>query len=261
MERQPRLVVTTALRPRAGRIERARIVAERCGGALLERRQPLDEELRERGATHLYLVGNLRDEVRDLASGDSLFVHLGLTVQRSQAGLAYPLLRAVQPEGAAPVRRVLDGTLGRVGDAHHLASVLGADVIGLEASPVLFSLAEEGVARLARLDDPIAKAIACVHVVHDETERYLASQPDDIVDVVYLDPMVRHPAKAQPGFDILRAFARHAPPSRALLEHAARVASARVVVRLPTGEPSPDAPFEWRRVLASKTSYAVHDKR
>lgn len=261
MERPTRLVVTTALRPRSGLAERARVVAGRCGAPLLERRRLLEEELREHDATHVYLVGNAREEVRDVASGESLFVHLGLTVQRSRTGLAYPLLRAVQPEGAPPVRRVLDATLGRVGDAHHFAYVLGADVVGLEASPVLFSLAEEGVARVARGDAPIERAMARVHVVHAEAERYLASLDDERFDVVYLDPMVRFPAKAQPGFDVLRAFARHAPPSRALLEHAARVASARVVVKLPTGEPPPDAPFAWRRLFASKTSYAVYEKR
>lgn len=255
----PRLVVTTALKARSGLWQRAEVVAARCQVPLLPREGLLADKLDEHEATHVYLVGNLREEVQDRA-GHQLYLHLGMMRQRRLAGPGHPLLRAVQPEGAMPVKRVLDCTLGRAGDAHHLAYALEAEVLGLETSPVLFSLLEEGIERISRMPRPVAHAMTRVRAAHSEANDFLARQPDDSFDVVYLDPMVRRPQKGQPGFDLLRVFADHERPSLALFEHAARVASRRVVMKLPPGEPEPPAPFAWTRLFSRKMSYVIHEK-
>lgn len=254
-----RLVVTTALKARAGLWQRAELVAARCQAPLLPREGLLVDKLNAAGATHIYLVGNLREEVQDRA-GHQLYLHLGMMRQRRLAGPGHPLLRAVQPQGASAIRRVLDCTLGRAGDAHHLAYALKAEVLGLETSPVLYSLLEEGIERISRMPRPVARAIARVRVEHAEASDFLGRQPDESFDVVYLDPMVRRPQKGQPGFELLRAFAEHAPPSLGLFEQAARVASRRVVMKLPPGEAEPAAPFSWTRLFSRKMGYIIHEK-
>ncbi len=256
---EARLVVTAALKARPGLWQRAETVAARCRVPLLPRDGLLEDELNATGATHLYLVGNAREEVQDRA-GHQLYLHLGMMRQRRLAGARHPLLRAVQPEGARPVREVLDANLGRAGDAHHLAFSLGASVLGLETSPVLFSLLEEGLARIARMASPVAEAIARVRALHADAEAFLAAEPDDSVDVVYFDPMVQRPRAGQPGFELLRAFASHARPSVALFEHAARVARRRVVVKHPPGEPEPAAPYPWDLLWSRKMSYLIHEQ-
>lgn len=255
----PRLIVTTAKNARAGLWERAELVAARCQAPLLSRDGLLDEKLQAAGATHIYRVGHLREELRD-REGHELYLHLGMMRQRRLAGANHPLLRAVQPPGVRPVRRVLDVTLGLAGDAHHLAFSLSADVIGVETSPVLFSLLEEGIDRIARMPRPVAQAIRRVHVVHAEAESFLASQADGSADVVYLDPMMPWPLKSQAGFDLLRAFACHTPPSVTLLEQAARVASCRVVMKLPRGAPEPAGPLSWTAFSTRKLTYIRYEK-
>lgn len=258
-DQTPRLVVTTPLKAGPDLRARAEIVAARCQAPLLPREGLLQEELRAAGATHVYFVGNLREEVQD-GEGRQLYLHLGMMRQRRLAGAVHPLLRAVQPAGARPVKRVLDCTLGLAGDAHHLAFSLEAEVVGVEASPVLFSLLEEGLVRIADMPRRVARAIRRVSVVHAEAEAYLAAQATGSVDVVYLDPMMPWPLKSQAGFDLLRAFASHAQPSFTLFEHAARVATSRVVMKLPRGAPEPEAPFGWSRFSTRKLTYITYER-
>ncbi|PIE43390.1 MAG: hypothetical protein CSA50_05825 [Gammaproteobacteria bacterium] len=84
---------------------------------------------------------------------------------------------------------VLDATAGLGRDAFVLAS-LGCTVTLLERSVIVHELLRSGLdrARLAGESD-LLSVLDRMNLVHTDAKRWLAQQPADCVDVVYLDPM------------------------------------------------------------------------
>lgn len=245
-----RLVVTTGKRPTEPLVARARAVAAACGLTYVPRDDSLSRLLRRHGADGAYVVTAAAAEVR--ARGARLAVHPSTARLNVARGRTHPLLRAVAPEAEPPPERVVDATLGQAKDALHLAAVLGCEVVGLERTPLLACLAEDGLARLiAAGEPPWAEAAARIEVINADAHTWLSAQPEASADVVYLDPMFRAPRPAAAGFDLLRALAWPAPLAPALLTQARRVARRRVVLKLPRGErpaPSLAEPSAWTHV-------------
>ncbi|MBI1949611.1 MAG: class I SAM-dependent methyltransferase [Deltaproteobacteria bacterium] len=208
------------------------------------------------GASHLYVAARAHDEVRT-AEGGACFVQPSLLKMKLQDAERHPLIRALLGDDRH-VERLFDGTLGLAADAMHAASVLGCEVVGTEASPVLFSLLEEGLARLGRAEPLIAR----VRPQLGEAQAALAALPDGSFDVVMLDPMMSRPKRSTPSFAVLRAFAKDERADASLLHEALRVARRRVVLKLGKGAPlPPDAPYGFPRVeRGSSVTYWVHDR-
>lgn len=207
------------------------------------------------GATHLYVVARAHDELRD-AGGHTCFVQEGLLASKLTTGRAHPYLRAVT--GGEEVDSVLDGTLGLANDALHVATVLGCRVRGVEASPVLHALLEEGVPRLARTGWPRA---ALIGIELGNTLDVLTRCETGSVDVVTLDPMMSRAKKSAPSFSLLREFAHAERASLELLLQASRVARRRVVLKLGKGAPLPaGCPITFARFeRGAHVTYWVHE--
>ena len=122
---------------------------------------------------------------------------------------------------------VVDATLGLGADALAVAAAAGPTgrVIGLEASPALAALVDEG---LRRLDAEPARRI---EVRVGDHLALLEGLPPRSHDVVLFDPMFRHARLAPDGFDLLRALADPRPLTLAALAAARRVARRWVVVK------------------------------
>jgi len=227
------MIVTTSDKPNAGQIERAHRVAERCDVLYVPRRGPI--------GGFAYVVGRNRDELRD--RGTSLTVHQGMLRARLQAGLEHPLIRAL-----GPAKHVVDGTLGLAGDALHIASVLECQVTGIEGSPVIFSLLEEGIPRLARELDAAGR----ISLRHGEAGVVLDEMGP--ADAVFLAPMYQTPRAASPGFELLRQVALHDPLSDRILDAAARIAP-RIVVKVDPG--TADVAGTIERIRGKSVDYLV----
>ncbi len=254
------LVVTTGQDPPSGLVERAREVAARCGLAYVPRTDSLPRVLRRCGAEGAYVVTTPLAEIR--ARGQHLSAHPSTARVCLHTGRRHPLLRAVAPADGAPVRHVVDATLGQAKDALHLAAVLGCRVTGLERAPLLACLAEDGLARFAaRGEAPWAEAAPRIAVEVADAETWLAERPAGSADVVYLDPMFPSPLEAGAGFDLLRALAHPAPLTPGLLAEARRVAAQRVVLKVPAGLRPADLevdPGVWSaRVQGRRLDYLV----
>lgn len=208
------------------------------------------------GATHLYVVARDHDEVRT-PEGGACFVQPSLLKMKLQDEARHPLMRALLGPDAR-LERLLDCTLGLAADSMHAACALGCEVLGMEASPVLFSLLEEGLLRLARAQPALAR----IEPRCGDAALELARLPDDAVDVVMLDPMMSRPKKSTPSFEVLRDFAKPERADAALLFQARRVARRRVVLKLGKGAPLPPAaPYAFPRVeKGGAVRYWVHDK-
>ncbi len=199
---------------------------------------------------YVYVVGRRREEVRDDA-GRSCFVQEGLLATKLGEGARHPFIRAIS--AGEPLASMLDATLGLANDALHAASFTGCRVVGVEGSPVLHALLEDGVARFAR-----------DHGAHIELRaggalEVLREQDSDAVDVVFLDPMMKRAQKSAPAFALLRAFAVGGSASQELLTEAARVARRRVVLKLARGESPPGALAFSRCEQGVHVTYWVHD--
>lgn len=260
MSAGPRLVVTTTPQPTDAMVARARAVAARCDAAYVARGDATVARVgRRSGADAVYVVRRTREQVH-LGDGVPLHVHPQLLQLKRRDGRRHPLLRALAPPDGAPLARVLDGTLGLAGDALHVAAVLGVDVLGVEASPVMACLLEAGLRHMAAAGRPWSAGAARVQVVSGQAAEVLATMKANSVSAVYLDPMFEAPAKGPPGYAIFRAFAHEAPLTTELLEAAWRVAARRVVVKVPKTQPPPpcSAGPGWnRRVRGKAVDYVV----
>ena len=185
-----------------------------------------------------------------------------------QQGAQHPFVRAVWGETAGKrddVKTIFDCTLGLANDAVHLAAITGASIVGCEQSPVLFSLLEEGLPRIARGSPRTmrwADAAARVCAVNANSADHLEGMQDGAVDVVVLDPMMSVQKRSAPSFSLLRAFAVMDRASPRLLLQARRVARLRVVFKLGKGAPLPvNRSIEFpRHLTGAHVVYWVHDK-
>ncbi|MDP2343725.1 MAG: class I SAM-dependent methyltransferase [Deltaproteobacteria bacterium] len=260
-----RLAVTTVGVVDTIHDERAALLAARFSVPLLPRRRP-QELVSNDDVDVFYVVRNSHEELR--TTGESALVQPGMMPTKLQQGEQHPFVRAVRGETAGrrdDVKSIFDATLGLANDAVHLAAVTGARVIGCEQSPVLFSLLEEGLPRIARGSPRTmrwADAAGRVSVVQGESAEILAGMADDAVDVVVLDPMMSVQKRSAPSFSLLRAFAVMDRAQPRLLLQARRVARLRVVFKLGKGAPLPvNRSIEFpRRTTGAHVVYWVHEK-
>ena len=224
------MVVTTRDKPGPGERRRAELIAARCSVPVV-RRRALHHLIAEHEA--VYVVGRQREALH--TRDGAIHVHRGLLSQKCASGREHPMIRAIAPAGST-LEHIVDGTLGLAGDALHLAQVLDCRVDAIEAVPAVYSLAESGLRQLASE----LPAVRHLHLHLAETESWLAAQPDDSCDAVFLAPMFEEPEAAAPGYEAFRAVARHQPMAPSLLEQARRVARERVVVKLALGQRLPE---------------------
>ena len=228
------IAVTTGYAPSEAAQARARVLSERFAAPLVERRA-FHALFGATGATHLYVVGRDHEEVR--APEGACFVQEGLLATKLNEGSRHPFVRAL-----GPCTSIVDCTLGLANDALHAAVSLRCSVLGVEASPVIHALLEEGLPRLWASH----AAGRQIQLHHGDSLDVLRGLGDRSHDVVFLDPMMSRPRKCAPSFAVMRTFAVPEGPSAELLQQAARVARARVVVKLGKGDPKPaDAPLAF----------------
>ena len=244
------IVVTTCYKPSDGIRVRAALLAERFAAPLLERRA-FDVMFSATDATHLYVVGREREEVR--SRDGACFVQEGLLATKLHEGARHPFIRAL-----GPATSIVDCTLGLANDALHAAIVLGCSVLGVEGSPVIHALLEEGLPRLSVLYPPARR----IRPIHDDALTVLRGLDDRSHDVVVLDPMMSRPRKSAPSFAVLRDFAVPERASADLLAEAGRVARSRVVLKLGKGAPLPeDSPLTFtHHEQGAHVTYWVHPR-
>jgi hypothetical protein len=178
-------------------------------------------------------------------------VQEGLLATKLHEGAHHPFVRAL-----GPCDSVVDCTLGLANDALHAATVLGCSVLGVEGSPVIHALLEEGLPRLSLSH----LAALRIRLIQGDALEVLRRLDDRSHDVVLLDPMMGRPGKSAPSFEILRAFAVPEQASTELLREAGRVARARVVLKLGRGaRVPPGSPLDFtHHERGAHVSYWVH---
>jgi 16S rRNA (guanine1516-N2)-methyltransferase len=167
--------------------------------------------------------------------GGDFFYHPGMGILRwkklfnQQGTSADHFVEAIALQAG---QRYLDATLGLAGDALIASHLVGAQgqVMGLEASPLLYFVVSRGLKAYPSRLENLAADLQRIQTVLTDSLNYLRQQPADSFDVVYFDPMFRFPVKAASGMKPLRPLALELPLNLETVEEALRVAP-RVVIK------------------------------
>jgi 16S rRNA G966 N2-methylase RsmD len=104
-------------------------------------------------------------------------------------------------------------------------------VLGLETSSVVAFIARYGLQHFQSADSELTEALRRIDIEHTHSYRYLTNLPDNSYDVVFFDPMFRHPIHSSSNVKPLRYLADNSPLPKNTLIEACRVAKQRVVVK------------------------------
>ena len=215
-----------------GAIERAKAIADSIGVEYLDRphNQVLEDFMAEQGLAACIVLE--KDGPRIHSEFGTFAYHPGMAeirVQQLLRGAPDHLVRALDLH---PGARVLDCTLGLASDAAVAACVAGSSgkVVGLEASLLLYCAVRHGLAHYECKTPLLTAALRRVEAVHAEATAYLSSCKPNSFDVVYFDPMFRHPVQGSKAMEALRPLSLEEPLAKATVELALRVAP-RVVIK------------------------------
>ena len=213
-------------------IETAKAMAAQLGVAYVERphNQVLEAFMAAQGLAAVIVLE--KDGPRIHSEHGTFAYHPGMAeirVQQLLRGAPDHLVRALDLH---PGARVLDCTLGLASDAAVAACVAGPTgrVVGLEASLLLHFAVQHGLAHYECKTPLLTAALRRVEAVHAVAAEYLATCAPNSFDVVYFDPMFRHPVQGSKAMEALRPLSLEEPLARSTVELALKVAP-RVVIK------------------------------
>lgn len=215
-----------------GAMEQAKAIAASLGVVYLDRphNQVLEDFMQEQELAACIVLE--KDGPRIHSQFGTFAYHPGMAeirVQQLLRGATDHLVRALALQ---PGSKVLDCTLGLASDAAVAACVAGPTgrVVGLEASLLLHCAVRHGLAHYECKTPLLTDALRRVEAVHAEAGSYLAHCERNSFDVVYFDPMFRHPVQGSKAMEALRPLSLEAPLNPKTVELALQVAP-RVVIK------------------------------
>ncbi|MBQ1941020.1 MAG: class I SAM-dependent methyltransferase [Anaerovibrio sp.] len=128
---------------------------------------------------------------------------------------------------------VLDCTLGFGADAIVASFVVGESgrVTGIEASPLIAAVTGYGLQNFLASNYELHAAMRRIEVHNSDALDFLRQQADKSYDVVYFDPMFRHPLRSSTNINPLRSVADARALTVEAVTEAKRVARRRVVMK------------------------------
>lgn len=207
--------------------------AEQLGACFIAR--PHDTSIRDLMRQHdlVALVVGEKEGPRIYSAQDSFSYHPGMAVLRlAQLKRDAAKEHLIEALALKPGSRVLDATLGLAADAAISAHIVGDTgcVVGLEASPLLYLAVSYGLAHYKAEDEDLTMALRRIQPVQTLAADYLRQCAPQSFDVVYFDPMFRHPISGAKGIEALRPLSYEAPLDMLTLALAQRAAK-RVVIK------------------------------
>ena len=215
-------------------VEAAKAMAAELGVAYLDRphNQVLEDFMVAQGLAAVIVLE--KDGPRIHSQQGTFAYHPGMAEIRAQQLLRGAPDHLVRALDLRPGLRVLDCTLGLASDAAVAACVVGPSgaVVGLEASLLLYFAVKRGLASYECKTPLLTAALRRVQAVHAVAADYLAQcvKAGVSFDVVYFDPMFRHPVQGSKAMEALRPLSLEEPLAKSTVELALKVAP-RVVIK------------------------------
>ena len=226
-------IVTTGRKYNAAAEELARKVAAELGFPFVVRgRASIPELIKENGVSFA-LIAKKGLLVLHTPAGELFFhpnmAHLRLKNLRFGEGVDHMTEAMGLKEGMS----VLDCTLGFGSDAIVASYMVGASgsVTGIESSKLVAAVTGYGLANAIGDNYPMQEAMRRIRVINADALDFLRKAKEDSYDVVYFDPMFRHPLLDSVGLAPLRPVADCRPLTAETVKEACRVAKSRVVLK------------------------------
>ena len=211
----------------------ARQTAEKLAVPYVLRQNYSLAELREQyGATHILVArkGLLELETH---GGYKLFFHPGMAHLRIKNLRLCKSDYLVDALALGEGMSVLDCTLGMGADSIVLSYAVGdmGSVTALESSPLIERVIGYGLAHAVGENYDVHAAMRRIRTERAEALEFLRNAPNRAYDVVYFDPMFRHPFHESAAINALREVADDRAVSEELISEAKRVARQRIVIK------------------------------
>lgn len=258
-----KIIVTTGRKDNELNLELAKNAASCLNAPLVEREKAGISALKEKYGADLVLVAKKNELILETLGGELFFhpnmAHLRLKNLRLGTGD-----RMVEAMGLSEGMSVLDCTLGFGADAIVASFAVGENgkVVGIERVPVIELIVRQGLANFTDDNERIIAAMRRIKTINADALDFLRQQGDNSFDVVYFDPMFRHPFLDSKSLNPLREVADKRALTIEYINEARRVAKRRVVMK----ESSLSTEFTrlgFNRIAGgkySKISYGIIEK-
>lgn len=234
-EEAGRAVATTGRRWSEEREAAALWAVKHLGIPYVKRRTESAAELRARTGADILVVAKKGGLMLQTEAGELFFhpnmAHLRLKNLRfGSAGVGDRMVEAMDLHKGMTV---LDCTLGLGADAIVASFAVGPEghVLALESNPFIEAVVGYGLAHFKAGNWPIQEAMRGIRTQCIDALSFLREQEADSFDVVYFDPMFRHPFHESKAMEPLRAFADMRALTEETILEACRVARKRVVMK------------------------------
>ncbi|MBU7005177.1 class I SAM-dependent methyltransferase [Phosphitispora fastidiosa] len=225
-------IVTTSHKPDPRSVVIGVWAAEVLKTEFVERSRMSLEALKiKHNAENIIVVAN--GDMKLYSSRGEYFFHPSMSVPRIKAIKQGKSDHMIAAMALKPGGSVLDCTLGLGSDAIVASFAAGPEglVTGIEAVPELALLVKHGMANYQSESLALKSAVERIRVECAFYEQYLTGIPDQAYDVVYFDPMFRHPRLKSSSMEPLRGIVKYDPLSPEAVQEALRVARERVVMK------------------------------
>ena len=229
-------IVTTVHKPSEQIICAAHKAAEKLRTIYQDRENYSLIKLREMfGVDNILVYGTQGPSI--VTTSGEYFFHLNMAQLRIKNLLKGKPDHMVSSMELKPGMTVLDCTLGLATDAIVTSFVLGNSgrITGLESSKIIAFITAYGLKHFTAKTAELTMALRRITAVHADYNEYLAQARDRSFDIVYLDPMFRHPIKKSSNFQPLRTITDNRPISLGTLQQACRIARKKVVIKETNG--------------------------
>ena len=157
---------------------------------------------------------------------------------------------------------VVDATAGLGRDAFVLAQ-LGCQVTLIERNPLIAALLEDGLQRAAA-DADVAAIVSRMRLLRGDAIALLNTWPDEVPQVVYLDPMFPHRDKSalvKKEMRLFRPVVGDDDDAPALLDAALALATHRVVVKRARKAPAIAGPKPTLVLEGNSSRFDIYPKK
>ncbi len=252
--------VTTIRLFTSAAVEEAKARGEALGLPYVPRGDTLEAMAEETGLDGFLIYGKRLPYFWSF--GEEYRFHVGTAALRTQQlakGNGDRLCSLLPAVGSCDV---LDCTFGQAGDSTTMSWYLAGrgTVTALEKSTALYEIGRAGIASYVDKNPSLTEAVRRIRLIHEDFFSFLEKAEPKSYDVIYFDPMFRHPVKREVNdMEAFRRAASYDSLSEEVLALAIRAARKKVIVK--------ERPFSqlfktgpWTEVFAKKgqtTAYGV----
>ena len=225
-------IITTGRKNQQSSMELAQRIAIKLNIPFVERQNISVNKLSEIHGVKCVLVAK-KNSLRLLSENKEIFFHPSLAHLRIKNILNGEGDRLVEAMELQNGMKILDCTLGLGTDAIVESFVVSEEgsVTALEVNPYLAAIVEHGLQNFVDDNDNVVKAMRRINVINADYLGFLKGAADKSFDVVYFDPMFRHPLDRSTALNPLRDIADHRAVTSDAISEACRVAKCRVVLK------------------------------